>query len=58
MVPVLTGIAGLLLGFAAGFLYRKSVAASSAQSIESRAQKRRLERAEHRVTRTEAVDRC
>ena len=39
MVPVLTGIAGLLLGFAAGFLYRKSVAASSAQSIESRAQK-------------------
>ena len=35
----MTGIAGLLLGFAAGFLYRKSVAASSAQSIESRAQK-------------------
>ena len=35
----MTGFAGLLLGFVAGFLYRKSVAASSAQSIESRAQK-------------------
>ncbi|MGH2540281.1 MAG: Rnase Y domain-containing protein, partial [Actinomycetota bacterium] len=39
MVPVLAGIAGLLLGFAAGFLYRKSVAATNAQSIEARAQK-------------------
>jgi ribonucrease Y len=39
MVPVLTAIAGLLLGFAAGFLYRKSIAAGNAQSIESRAQK-------------------
>ena len=39
MVPVLTALAGLLLGFAAGFLYRKSIAATNAQSIEARAQK-------------------
>jgi ribonuclease Y len=39
MVPVLTGIAGLLLGFAAGFWYRRSVAAANVQSIESRAEK-------------------
>jgi ribonucrease Y len=39
MVPILTGIAGLVLGFAAGFLYRKSVAAANAQSIEARAEK-------------------
>jgi len=39
MVQVLVGlIAGLVLGFGAGFLYRKSVAASNAQSIEARAQ--------------------
>ena len=43
MVPMLAGIAGLLLGFAAGFLYRKSVAATNAQSIEARAQKLRLD---------------
>jgi len=43
MVPVLTGIAGLLLGFAAGFLYRKSIAATNAQSIETRAQKMLLD---------------
>jgi ribonuclease Y len=43
MVPVLTGIAGLVLGFAAGFLYRKSIAASNAQSIEARAETMRLE---------------
>jgi ribonuclease Y len=43
MVPVLTGIAGLLLGFAAGFLYRKSIAATKAQSIETRAQKMLLD---------------
>jgi len=40
---VLTGIAGLLLGFAAGFLYRKSIAATNAQSIETRAQKMLLD---------------
>ena len=39
MVPMLAGIAGLLLGFGAGFLYRKSIAAGNAQSIEARAQK-------------------
>ncbi|HET6714639.1 MAG TPA: ribonuclease Y [Actinomycetota bacterium] len=43
MVPVLTALAGLLLGFAAGFLYRKSIAATNAQSIEARAQKMLLD---------------
>jgi len=43
MVPVLTALAGLLLGFACGVLYRKSIAATNAQSIESRAQKMMLE---------------
>ena len=43
MVPVLTGIAGLLLGFGAGFLYRKSVAAGNAQSVEARARKLMLD---------------
>ncbi|MGZ8580295.1 MAG: ribonuclease Y [Actinomycetota bacterium] len=43
MVPMLTGLAGLLLGFAAGFLYRKSIAGSNAQSIEARAQKMLLD---------------
>jgi ribonuclease Y len=43
MVPVLTAIAGLVLGAVAGFLYRKSVAAGNAQSIEARAQKMLLE---------------
>jgi ribonuclease Y len=43
MVPVLTGIAGLLLGFGVGFLYRKSMAVTNAQSIEARAQKMLLD---------------
>ena len=43
MVPVLTAIAGLALGAVAGFLYRKSVAAGNAHSIETRAQKMLLE---------------
>ena len=43
MVPVLTGIAGLLLGFGVGFLYRKSMAATNAHSIEARAQKMLLD---------------
>src|SRR5215207_928658 len=43
MVPVLTAIAGLALGAVAGFLYRKSIAAGNAQSIEARAQKMLLE---------------
>jgi ribonuclease Y len=38
MVPALVGIGGLILGFAAGFIYRKSLAASNALSIEARAQ--------------------
>jgi len=37
MIAFLTGIVGLVLGFGAGFLYRKSVAASNAMSIEARA---------------------
>ena len=43
MVPVLTAIAGLVLGFLGGFLYRKSVVATHAQSIEARAQKLMLD---------------
>jgi ribonucrease Y len=44
MVPVvIAAIAGLVLGAVAGFLYRKSIAASNAQSIEARAQKTLLE---------------
>jgi ribonuclease Y len=43
MVPVLTAIAGLALGAVAGFLYRKSIAAGNAQSIEARAQTMLLE---------------
>jgi ribonuclease Y len=43
MVPVLTAIAGLALGAVAGFLYRKSIAAGNAQSIEARAQRMLLE---------------
>ena len=38
MIPALTAVAGLVLGFVAGFLYRKSVSASNALSIEARAQ--------------------
>jgi ribonucrease Y len=53
MVPVLTGIAGLLIGFAAGFWYRRSVAATNAQSIEARAEKLLLE-AEREATTTAA----
>jgi ribonuclease Y len=38
MVTALVGIAGLIVGFLGGFVYRKSVAASNAMSIEARAQ--------------------
>jgi ribonucrease Y len=38
MIPALVGIGGLVLGFAAGFIYRKSIAASNAMSIEARSQ--------------------
>ena len=43
MVYVLVGIGCLVVGAVGGFLYRKTVAASNAQSIEARAQKRMLE---------------
>ena len=43
MVPVLTAIAGFALGAVAGFLYRRSIAAGNAHSIEARAQKTLLE---------------
>ncbi len=43
MVPLFIGVACLAVGFAAGFFYRKAVAAQDAQSIEARAQKRILE---------------
>jgi ribonuclease Y len=43
MVPVLTAIAGLALGAVAGFLYRKTIAAGNARSIEARAQTMLLE---------------
>jgi ribonucrease Y len=38
MIPALAAAAGLVLGFAAGFFYRKSIAGSNALSIEARAQ--------------------
>jgi ribonucrease Y len=43
MVYVLVAIGCLVVGAAAGSLYRKTVAASNAQSIEAQAQKRMLE---------------
>ena len=43
MVYVLVGIGCLVVGAVGGFVYRKTVAASNAQSIEARAQKRMLE---------------
>ena len=43
MVPVVVGIVALAVGIAAGFLIRKTMAASDAQSIEARAQKALLE---------------
>jgi ribonucrease Y len=43
MVPVLVGVAGLAIGVIAGYVIRKTVAASNAQSIEARAQKMILE---------------
>ena len=43
MVYVLVAIGCLVVGAVGGFLYRKTVAASNAQSIEAQAQKRMLE---------------
>ena len=43
MVYVLVGIGCLVVGAVGGFLYRKTVAASNAQSIEAQAEKRMFE---------------
>jgi ribonucrease Y len=43
MVPLLVGVVGLAIGVAAGFLIRKTMAASNAQSIETQTQKMILE---------------
>jgi ribonuclease Y len=43
MTELIAGVVGLLVGAAAGFFYRKSIAASNAQSIEARAQKMLLD---------------
>jgi ribonuclease Y len=43
MVPAIVGALCLAVGFAAGFLYRKAVAAQNAQSAEARAQKMLIE---------------
>ncbi|HEY7668002.1 MAG TPA: ribonuclease Y [Actinomycetota bacterium] len=43
MVPVLVGIAALLVGIAAGFWIRKTIGISNAQSVEAKAQKLLLE---------------
>ena len=51
MVPVVVGIVALAAGIAAGFLIRKTMAASDAQSIEARAQKSPAWRPSARPTR-------
>ncbi len=43
MTPLLVGIAALAVGAAAGYLVRRTMAASNAQSIEARAQKTLLD---------------
>jgi ribonuclease Y len=43
MVPVLVGIAALIVGIAVGFLIRKTIGISNAQSVEAKAQKLLLE---------------
>jgi ribonuclease Y len=43
MVPVLVGIAALIVGIAVGFLIRKTIGISNAQSVEGKAQKLLLE---------------
>ena len=56
MVPVVVGIVALAVGIAAGFLIRKTMAASDAQSIEARAQKALLEaEREADATRVRAI---
>jgi ribonuclease Y len=56
MVPVLVGIVALAVGIAAGFVIRKTSAASNAESIEARAQKSLLEaEREADATRVRAI---
>ena len=56
MVPVVVGILALVVGIAAGFFIRKTMAASDAQSIEARAQKTLLEaEREADATRVRAI---
>ncbi len=56
MVPVVVGIVALVVGIAVGFLIRKTIAASNAQSIEARAQKSMLEaEREADATRVQAI---
>ena len=56
MFPVVVGIVALVVGIAAGFLIRKTIAASNAQSIEARAQKTLLEaEREADATRVKAI---
>lgn len=56
MVPVVVGIVALVVGIAVGFLIRKTIAASNAQSIETRAQKSMLQaEREADATRVQAI---
>ena len=56
MVPVVVGIVALGVGIAVGFLIRKTIAASNAQSIEGRAQRSMLEaEREADATRVQAI---
>ncbi len=58
MVPVLVGVVALALGVAIGFVIRKAVARSQAESAEGRAQKVILEaeREAERLTREALVE--
>jgi len=56
MVPLMVGIGALAVGIAVGFLIRKTIAASNAQSIETRAQRIVLEaEREADATRVQAL---
>jgi ribonuclease Y len=56
MVPVVVGVIALMVGVPAGFVLRKTIAASNAQSIEARAQRALLEaEREADATRVRAI---
>ena len=56
MVPVWSAVVALVVGVAGGFLFRKTIAASNAQSTEARAQKVLLEaEREADATRVQAL---